>query len=99
VKAGRQWILELNLLARGGPAQVSFAGLKREAIKLTGVSLKDMKAEPRQLTFWLTEGASNRQANLQIPVLCNSKPITLKLILDLSKVPVENGSVPVKLTK
>ena len=58
-----------------------------------------MKVEPRKLTFVLVAGASNRQANLQFPVLCNDKKITLKLFLDLSKAPMENGSVPVKLAK
>jgi hypothetical protein len=36
---------------------------------------------------------------MQFPVMCNTNKVTLKLILNLSKAPVENGSVPVKLVK
>jgi hypothetical protein len=97
VKSGTPWTIQLNLTANVGPTQVSFEGLKREAIKVLGVTLKELKVEPRKLTLVLAPGASNRQASLQFPVLCNDRTITLKLHLDLSKPPVENGAVPVKM--
>lgn len=98
VKSGMRWTLQLNLSAHPGPTRLSFEGLKREVIKVLGVSIKDMKVEPGYLSMVLVAGAASRQANVQIPVLCNDKKITLKLVLDLSKMPMENGSVPVKLT-
>ena len=99
VKSGTPWTIQLNLTANVGPTQVSFEGLKREVIKVSGVTIKDMKVEPGGVAFVLAAGANSRQANMQFPVSCNDKKITLKLVLDLSKAPVENGSVPVKLVK
>jgi len=99
VKSGMRWTIQLSLSANAGPNRVSFEGLKREAIKVVGVSIKDMKVEPRKVGFVLAAGASNRQANLQFPVLCSDKKVMLKLVLDLSKTPMEKGSVPVRLEK
>jgi hypothetical protein len=99
VKSGMRWTLQLSLSAHPGPTRLSFEGLKREVIKVYGVSIKDMKIEPQRLGFVLAAGASSRQATVQFPVLCNDKKVTLKLNLDLSKAPVENGSVPVKLVR
>jgi hypothetical protein len=99
VKSGMRWTIQLSLAASAGPTRLSFEGLKHEAIKIIGVSIKDMKVEPRKLTFVLAAGAGNRQPSMQFPVLCNDKKVTLKLILDLSKMPMENGSVPVRLAK
>jgi hypothetical protein len=94
-----RWTLQLGFFARGGSTRVSFEGLKRELIKVSGVSIKDLKVDTRTLDFVLVAGASNRQASLQFPVLCNDKKITIKVLLDLSKPPVEDGAVPVKLGK
>jgi hypothetical protein len=99
VKSGMQWTIQLRLAANPGPTRVSFEGLKRDAIKVIGVSIKDMKVEPRKVGFVLAAGASNRQANVQFPVLCNDKKVTIKLALDLSKPPTEGGAVPVKMEK
>lgn len=99
VKSGMRWTLQLSLSAHSGPTHVTFLGLKREDVKIAGVSIKRMNVEFWGVDFVLTAGASSRQATLQFPVLCNDKKVTLKLILDLSKAPVENGSVPVKLVK
>jgi hypothetical protein len=99
VKTGMRWSIELGLSASAGPTRVSFEGLKREAIKVSGMTIKTMKVEPRKLSFELVAGASHQQASLQFPVLCNDKKITLKLVLDLSKAPMEKGTVPVKLVK
>jgi hypothetical protein len=99
VKSGMRWTLQLRLSALAGPTQLDFEGVKREVIKVSGVSIKDLKVERGGLAFVLAAGASSRQANMQFPVLCNDKKITLKLNLDLSKAPVENGSVPVRLVK
>ena len=99
VKSGMRWSIELGLSASAGPTRVSFEGLKRENIKVSGVTIKDMKVDPRKLAFALVVNASNRQGSLQFPVLCNDKKITLKLVLDLSKTPMEKGSVPVRLVK
>ncbi len=97
VKSGTRWNLQLNLSAHPGPTRLSFEGLKRDAIKISGVSIKSMQVESRKLAFVLVAGASSRQSTLQFPVLCNDKKVTPKLLLDLSKAPTENGSVPVKL--
>jgi hypothetical protein len=99
VKSGMRWTVQLSLSANAGPTRVSFEGLKRDAIKVIGLSIKDVKVEPRKVGFVLAAGASNRQATLQFPVLCNGKKIALKLVLDLSKTPMEDGSVPVRLAK
>jgi hypothetical protein len=99
VKSGTQWTLHLSLMARGGPNRVNFAGLKREAIKVSGVSIKDMKVLAGTLDLVLVAGVRNPKATLQFPALCNDKQITLVVVLDLSKAPVENGPVPVKMGK
>jgi hypothetical protein len=94
-----RWILQLVLSAPAGPARISFEGLKREAVKAVGVSITSMTVKPWSIGFVLLAGASSRQVTMQFPILCNEKKILLKLILDLSKMPMENGSVPVKLGK
>ncbi len=99
VKSGTRWTLQLSLGIRQGPVRMSFAGLKREAIKVSGVLIRDMRVEPRKVGFVLAAGANSRHANMQFPVLCNDKKVLLKLVLDLSKPPSENGSVPIKLMK
>ncbi len=100
VKWGTRWVLRLSLMARGGgPNHLSFAGLKREVIKASGVSIKDMKVDTLTLDLVLVAGARNPKASLQFPALCNDKQTTLKVVLDLSKPPMENGSVPVTLGK
>jgi len=98
-KVGTRWTIMLSLAVNPGPTRVSFEGLKREAIKTTGVSIRDLKVEPRKLGLALVLGASSRQAGLQFPVMCNDKKVALKLSLDLGKLPTEGGVVPVKLEK
>ena len=88
----------MSLSANQGPTRVSFEGLKREALKVAGVSVRDMKVERGKLGLVLTPGASGRHPTVQLPVLCNDKKITLKLVLDLTKLPAENATVPVRLT-
>jgi hypothetical protein len=78
---------------------VSFEGLKRADVKVTGASIEDLKVDPRKVEFVLAAGANSRQATMQFPVLCNDHKIALKLVLDISKAPAENGTVPVRLTK
>ena len=73
--------------------------MKRADIKPVGVSIKDLKVDPRKLSLALTVGATSRNANLQFPVLCNDRKIPVKVLLDLSKAPVEKGEVPLRLTK
>ena len=99
VKLGMKWTIQLGLAAPPGPNKISFEGLKREDLKVSGLSILDMKADAKRVAFALAAGASSRQASMQIPVLCNSQKITLKLVLDLSKLPYQNGSVPVKVAK
>jgi len=99
VKSGARWTLQLNLSAHAGPTRVSFEGLKRADVKVTGVSIEDLKVDPRKVEFVLAAGASSRQATMQFPVLCNDHKIALRLVLDISKAPAENGTVPVRLTK
>jgi len=99
IKSGARWTIQLNLAANPGPTRLSFEGLKREAIKVNGVSIKDLKGEPRKLGLVLVPGASSRQAGIQFPLLCNNKNVTLKFVLDLSKLPAEGGAVPVKMEK
>ena len=99
VKSGMQWTIQLSLAVNPGPTRLSFEGLKREAIKVNGVSIKDLKGEPRKLGLVLAPGAGVKQAGIQFAVLCNDKKITLKLVLDLSKLPAEGGAVPVKMEK
>jgi hypothetical protein len=99
VKSGTRWTIQLRLSALAGPTQLDFRDVKREAIKVSGVSIKDLNVQPGGLAFVLAAGASSRQATLQFPAMCSGKQITLKLNMDLSKTPVEHGSVPVKLTK
>ena len=101
VKSGTRWTIQLSLAVSPGPTRVSLEGLKREAIKVTGVSIKDLKVEPRTLGLVLAPAASTnaKQAGVQFPVLCNDKKVTLKLVLDLSKLPTAGGAVPVKMEK
>jgi hypothetical protein len=99
VKSDGRWSLTLSLWVRGYPAAISFAELKREEIKVSGASLKDLKTEPRKLVFTLAPVVDEKQTNMEFPVHCNNKKIPLKLVLDLSGPPAENGSVPVKLVR
>ena len=99
VKSGMRWTIQLDITANPGRTEVSFEGLKSPDIKPVGVSIKDVKVDPRKLSLVLTVGATSRNANLQFPVLCNDKKIPVKLLLDLSKAPVEKGEVLVRLTK
>jgi hypothetical protein len=99
VKVATRWTIQLSLTVNPGPTRVSFEGLKQEAIKANGVTIKDLKVETRKLGLVLAPGASSKQAAVQFPVLCNDKKVTLKLALDLSKLPTEGGTVPVKLEK
>lgn len=97
VKSGTHWTIQLSLGVNPGPTRVSFEGLKREAIKATGVTVKDLKAEEPKLSLVLAPVAGAKQASLQFPVLCNGRKVTLKLALDLGKAPSAGGTVPAKL--
>jgi len=101
VKSGEGWTLELSLWvhARGGQDRISFAELKREEIKVSGASVKEMKKGPQKLGFVLAPVVGEKQVNMELAVQCNEKRIPLKLALDLSKPPAENRSVPVKQVK
>jgi hypothetical protein len=101
VKSGTRWTIQLSLAVNPGPTRVSFEGLKREAIKVTGVSLKDIKAEPLKLGLVLAPAAGTnvKHATVQFPVVCNDKKVALKLVLDLSMLPTAGGAVPVKMEK
>ena len=99
VKSGTRWTLHLSLAATSGPVHISFEGLKRDDVKVVGAALRDVSVTPRKAAFVLVAGAGDRKLNMQVPVLCNDKKMTLRLILDISKPPTENGSVPVRLIR
>ncbi len=96
VKSDGRWSLTFTLWVHPYSVSISFAELKKEEIRVSGASLKDLKIEPRKLVFSVAPMADEKQANMELPVLCNNKKVPLKLVLDLSAPPAENGSVPVK---
>jgi hypothetical protein len=100
VKLGKGWALELSLWihAQPGRNQISFDGLKRNEIKVTGASVKDLKNESQKLGFVLAPIAGKRQVSVELAVQCNDNRIPLEIILDTSKPPAANRSVPVKLS-
>jgi len=97
VKSGEGWTLELSLWVHTPPPQgrISFAELKREEIKVSGASVKEMKIEPQKLGFMLAPVVGEKRVNMELAVECNEKRMPLKLTLDLSQPPAQNRSVSV----
>ncbi len=97
-KTEGQWTLRLGLYVRV-PSPVSFDGLSKSDIKLSGATLKELKAVSRQLDLLLEPAEDEKSPKLQFPVTCRQKKVPLKLSLDLSQPRAENRPIPVKLIK
>jgi hypothetical protein len=95
------WTLNMSLWLRnvGGPTRMSFPASAKEDIKSDGATVKDFKIERGKMNIVLTPKAGKKEAIIELLVQCNAKQVPLKLSLDLSNPPHENGAVPVKVAK
>ena len=97
-KADGQWILRLTLRTQDR-GTASFKGLAKADIKLSGMTIKELQTQPKQVALVLAPAGDGKLPNLEFPVTCNSKKVPLKLSLDLKEGAAERRSVPVKVVK
>jgi hypothetical protein len=98
-KAGRKWTIDLNLRVQWGIDNMSFEGLTKDEIRVSGASVKNMNIGHQNFEAVLTPIKGKTLAELDLAVRCNNTQIPYRLKLALSKPRKKKGIVLTELIK
>jgi hypothetical protein len=98
-KSGRKWTVNLGIDFWCSLPGISFAGLRKEDIRVSGASLTTTTLDPQILNLVLIPVRREKQAQLDVSMQCDKRIIPFRVTLDLSGPRKKNGVVPAELVK
>jgi hypothetical protein len=93
----QQWILRLTLISENSP--VTFDGLTKADIRLSGITLKELDTQRTRIAMVLAPVGAEKSPNLEFQVTCFGRKVPLKLSLDLSEGRSAGRNIPVRQVK
>lgn len=99
VKSGRKWTIDISLWLPAGVDGISFEGLRREEIHVSGASVKKVDLGPKEVSLVLTPIPGKDQVEMDLAMQCDRKQIPARFKLDISGPRKKKASLHAELVK
>jgi hypothetical protein len=98
-KSEEGWFINLLVYTRNARNPISFDGITRQGVKVTGAKLasipKGFDSAHQSIGLMLLPDDGEKTVEVELSFNCSNKSVPLKLRLDIQKPPVENERISV----